>query len=83
MSTLLFAAHPQAKPTGPCEEQTMDNVYVLRLIDHNDDIVVGVFAAEGLAEMAREKLEADMTEDQQDAGVFYRITAYELGKIYT
>lgn len=61
----------------------MDNVYVLRLIDHNDDIVVGVFAAEGLAEMAREKLEANMTEDQQDAGVFYRITAYELGKIYT
>ena len=60
----------------------MDNVYVLRLIDHNDDIVVGVFAAEGLAEMAREKLLANMSEDQQDTGMFYRITAYELGKIY-
>lgn len=60
----------------------MDNVYVLRLIDHNDDIVVGVFAAEGLAEMAREKLLANMSEDQQDTGMFYRITAYELGKVY-
>lgn len=60
----------------------MDNVYVLRLIDHNDDIIVGVFAAEGLAEMARERLLAEMPKDFEDTGVFYRITAYQLGKIY-
>jgi hypothetical protein len=60
----------------------MDNVYVVQLIDHKDAIIVGVFAAEGLAEMAREKLESAMSDEQQDAGIFYRITAYELGKIY-
>ena len=60
----------------------MDNVYVVQLIDHNDATIVGVFAAEGLAEMARKQLEAKMSDDQRDTGVFYRITAYQLGKIY-
>jgi len=60
----------------------MDNVYVVQRIDHNDAIIVGVFAAQGLAEMARKQLDADMSDDQKDAGMFYRITAYELGKVY-
>lgn len=60
----------------------MNNVYVLTKIDHTDHVVVGVFAAHGLAEMAREQLEANRTDDQYDAGIFYRITAYELGKVY-
>jgi hypothetical protein len=60
----------------------MNNVYVLTKIDHTDHIIVGVFAAEGLAEMAREELRAKLTDDQYDSGIFYRITAYELGKVY-
>jgi hypothetical protein len=60
----------------------MDNVYVLQLIDHSDTIIVGVFPAEGLAEIARVVLERRMTDEDKDAGIFFRITAYELGKIY-
>jgi hypothetical protein len=60
----------------------MDNVYVLEMIDHNDRVIVGVFAAEGLAEMAREEIYAKLTDDQYDQGIFYRITAYQLGKLY-
>jgi len=60
----------------------MDNVYVLTQIDHTDHIVVGVFAAQGLAEQARKQLESQLSDDQYDTGIFYRITAYELGKIY-
>ena len=60
----------------------MDNVYVLQKIDHTDHIIVGVFAVQGLAEQARDKLMAQLTDDQYDTGIFYRITAYELGKVY-
>ena len=60
----------------------MDNVYVLTKIDHTDHIIVGVFAAEGLAEQARKQLESQLSDSQYDAGIFYRITAYQLGKIY-
>jgi len=60
----------------------MDNVYVLEMIDHTDRVVVGVFAAEGLAEMTRQQLRAKLTDDQYDQGIFYRITAYQLGKVY-
>ena len=60
----------------------MDNMYVLTKIDHTDHIIVGVFAAQGLAEMARKQLEGQLSDDQYDTGIFYRITAYKLGKIY-
>ena len=60
----------------------MDNVYVLHKIDHTDHIIVGVFAAEGLAEQARKQLMNQLSDDQYDTGIFYRITAYELGKVY-
>ena len=60
----------------------MDNMYVLTKIDHTDHIVVGVFAAQGLAEMTRKQLESQLSDDQYDTGIFYRITAYKLGKIY-
>jgi len=60
----------------------MDNVYVLTKIDHTDHIIVGVFSAQGLAEQARKQLESQLTDDQYDTGIFYRITAYELGRIY-
>ena len=60
----------------------MNNVYVLTKIDHTDHVIVGVFAAQGLAEMAREELRANMSPYEQDSGIFYRITAYELGKVY-
>ena len=60
----------------------MDNVYVLQKIDHTDHIIVGVFAAQGLAEQARKQLMNQLSDDQYDTGIFYRITAYELGKVY-
>ena len=60
----------------------MENVYVLEMIDHTDRVVVGVFLAEGLAEMARQELRAKLTDDQYDQGIFYRITAFQLGKLY-
>lgn len=62
----------------------MDNVYVIEVVDQtvNFHSVVGVYPAEGLAELARVVLERRMTDDDRDAGIFYRITAYELGKIY-
>ena len=40
----------------------MDNVYVVQKVDGRDKIVVGVFAAHGLAEMAREQMEAKLSE---------------------
>ena len=58
------------------------NVYVVQKIDHTDRIIVGVFEALGLAEMARKELESKLTEDHYDTGIFYRITAFETGKIY-
>ena len=58
------------------------NVYVLQQIEPDYASIVGVFEAEGLAEMARKKLQADLSDSDYDAGIFYRITAYEIGKIY-
>lgn len=60
------------------------NVYVLEMVDQTVDFhrIVGVYEAEGLAEIARVVLERRMTEEDLDAGIFYRITAYEIGKIY-
>jgi len=63
-------------------EIEMKLVYVLSLVDHNDLCVVGVFEARGLADMAKVELEAKMTEDQRDTGIFYCITAFEMGKVY-
>ena len=60
----------------------MDNVYVVQKVDGRDKIVVGVFAAHGLAEIARDQYEAKLSEQDVDAGVFFRITAFELGKVY-
>jgi len=35
-----------------------------------------------LAEQARKQLESQLTDDQYDTGIFYRITTYELGRVY-
>lgn len=60
------------------------NVYVVEMVDKtvNFHSIVGIYEAEGLAEMARRVLEGRLTEEDLDAGIFYRITAYETGKIY-
>ena len=62
----------------------MINVYTLTLVDptYNEEIVVGVFEANGLAEMARHEAIIKMSEQASDRGVFYRITAYQIGKLY-
>ena len=60
------------------------NVYVVEMVDEtvNHHQIVGIFEAAGLAEMTRRVLEGRLTEEDKDAGIFYRITAYEIGKIY-
>jgi hypothetical protein len=60
------------------------NVYVVEMVDQtvNHQQIVGIYEAEGLAEMARVVLERRMTEEDRDAGIFYRITSFEIGKIY-
>jgi hypothetical protein len=60
----------------------MDNVYVVQEIDHTRVRIRGVFAAEGLAEIARQQLWDNLSEDSRDYGVFFRIVAFELGKVY-
>lgn len=62
----------------------MDNVYIVTREDTTDrsNQIMGVFPAEGLAEIARGSLEYDLSEQEQDQGIFFRITAYELGKVY-
>jgi hypothetical protein len=64
-------------------ESDMNKVYVLTQIEHDYTSIIGVFEAEGLAEMARDKARAELSDSQYDAGIFYRITAYELGKVYS
>lgn len=61
----------------------MNNAYVLQRVDSADSraSVIGVFEALGLAEMAKEKLEAEADDYERDA-YFYRITAFEMGKVY-
>jgi predicted esterase len=60
------------------------NVYVVEIVDQtaNFHSIVGIYEAQGLAEMARRVLEGRLTEDDLDVGIFYRITAYELGENY-
>lgn len=67
------------------KEQNMTNVYTLTLVDptYNEEIVVGIFEAESLAEMARHEAIIKMSEQASDRGVFFRVTAYQMGKLYT
>jgi hypothetical protein len=63
----------------------MDNVYVLTLVKRvrEDEQIIGVFAAEGLAEAARKTVEAGFTAEQRVALRWYvRLTAYQMGKLY-
>lgn len=62
----------------------MDNVYVLQIIDPTYAFVriVGIFESEWKAEIARDGAETRLTDEQYDRGCFYRITTYELGKLY-
>lgn len=66
------------------QEMGFKNVYVVEVVDQtvNFHSIVAVYEAEGLAELGRAVLERRMTDADRDAGIFYRITAYELGKIY-
>ena len=65
------------------------NVYVIHKIDmraaaggYRHQRIVGIFEAEGLAEMARKELVDNKTDDDYDAGVYFSVTVYELGKVY-
>ena len=62
----------------------MTNVYTLTLVDptFKHEMIVGIFEAEGLAEMARKEANSEMSDSAKDRGVFYRITAYQIGKLY-
>jgi hypothetical protein len=62
----------------------MDNVYIITREDPNDrsSQVVGCYPAEGLAELVRNRLTFVLPEAEYDSGIFYRITAYEMGKLY-
>ena len=62
----------------------MDRVYVVEQVDptFQQQRVVGVYEAEGLAEMARAEADRLRSSDQLDRGVFYRITAFTSGKLY-
>lgn len=66
------------QPTG------LQNVYVIEVVDQtvNFHSIVGIYECEGLAEIGRVALERRMTDADRDAGIFYRITAYEVGKVY-
>lgn len=61
----------------------MNQVYVLQIVDSADHStsIVGVFEAHGLAVMAKEKLEAEMSDYERDA-YYFVITGFELGKVY-
>ena len=62
----------------------MDNVYVITCenpVDRSSK-VVGCYPAEGLAELVRNRLTFVLPEAEYDRGIFYRITAYEMGKLY-
>ena len=63
----------------------MTNVYTLILVDptFKHEMIVGIFEAEGLAEMARHEAIIKMSEQASDRGVFFRVTAYQMGKLYT
>ena len=70
--------------TDSHKDMGFKNVYVVEVVDQtaNFHSIVGIYESEGLAEMARVVLERRLTEDDLDAGLIYRITAYETGKIY-
>lgn len=58
------------------------NVYVIHKVDYRHKWIVGIFEAEGLAEMARRELEAAMTDRDHDNAIRFSITAFQIGKIY-
>lgn len=60
----------------------LKNVYVLQQIEHDYTSIVGVFEVESLAELARKKVQADLSDSQYDAGIFFRITAFRIGELY-
>ena len=59
-------------------------VYVLQMIDptYGQIRTIGIFDSELESEHAREEAELRMTPAQVDRGCFYRITSYEIGKMY-
>lgn len=62
----------------------MSTVYTLTLANPTYDqrSIVGIFEAQGLAEMAKKQAEAKMTDRDRDQGVYFSISPYELGKLY-
>jgi hypothetical protein len=70
--------------TDSHQDMGFKNVYVVEVVDQtvNFHSIVGIYEAQGLAEMARNVLEGRLTEDDLDVGIAYRVTAYEIGKIY-
>ena len=62
----------------------MDNVYVITCenpVDRSSK-VIGIFSTETVAEITRNRLSFIQNEMDYDRGIFYRITAYQLGKLY-
>jgi hypothetical protein len=62
----------------------MDNVYVITCENPTDRShkIIGVFSTEVVAEITRNRLTFVLPEAEYDSGIFYRITAYQLGKLY-
>jgi hypothetical protein len=62
----------------------MTNVYVIEYVDPTYSFrkTVAIFDNETYAEIKRDQLEAIKEQEEQDRGQYYRITAYELGKVY-
>jgi hypothetical protein len=58
--------------------------YVITEIDptYQTQFVVGVFEAEGLAIKAREEATERLKEEASYRGVYFQITAFEIGKLY-
>ena len=62
----------------------MDNVYVITCENPTDRShkIIGIFETEWGAEITRNRLTFIQNEMDYDAGIVYRVTAYQLGKLY-
>ena len=62
----------------------MDNVYVITCENPTDrsHTIIGIFESEAVAELTRNQIAFIQKGWDYDAGIVYRITAYQLGKLY-
>ena len=62
----------------------MSNVYVIEKIDpiYSSHVIVAVFNNEGEALENRETLTEQMEATEEDRGQYFKITSYQVNKIY-